>query len=66
MAFDSNEYNNNYKKEHYDRLQVLLRKGSRAKLEELANKQGKKNVSQLMKDALYQYIDAIGEKRIEL
>lgn len=66
MAFNFNEYNNNYKKEHYDRIQLLLRKGAREKLDELARKQGKRTVSQLIKDALHHYMEDVGEEKIEL
>lgn len=66
MSFNPVEYNNNYKKEHYDRVPILIKKGAKKELEELAKQQGKSSVSKLIKDALYNYMENLGIEKIEL
>lgn len=55
-----------WKRENKDSIFLRIPKGNKDKLKELARRQGKPNVSRLIKDALYQYMDDIGVERINL
>lgn len=55
-----------WKRENKDSIFLRIPKGNKSKLKELAIRQGKPNVSRLIKDALYQYMDDIGVERINL
>jgi hypothetical protein len=55
-----------WKRENKDSIFLRIPKGNKNKLKELAIRQGKGNVSRLIKDALYQYMDDIGVERINL
>lgn len=55
-----------WKRENKDSIFLRIPKGNKIKLKELAIRQGKPNVSRLIKDALYQYMDDIGVERINL
>ena len=51
MAFNENDYNTSYKKANYDRLNVLLPKGSKTALQSEAAKR-EKSVNALITEAL--------------
>lgn len=55
-----------WKKENKDVIFLRVPKGNRERLKELALQQGKANVSRLIKDAMYHYMDDIGIERINL
>ena len=40
MAFDKIKYNNEYKKNNYDRITVLMPKGKKEKLQKYCNSRG--------------------------
>lgn len=65
MAFDARQYDNEYKREHKDQLNIRIPKGSRELLIEMAGRQGK-CMTKFVRDALYYYMDALGEERINL
>lgn len=41
MGFDQNKYTNEFKKEHYDRITVLVPKGTKARWKAAAQRRGK-------------------------
>ncbi len=57
---------NNWKKEKRDQFLLRIPKGNLEKLRQLAYQQGKPNVSRLIKDSLYYYMDDLGIERINL
>lgn len=65
MAFDANEYTNNYRKINYDQLNIKVKKGKKQELTKMANKYGK-GLGQFVRDAVTVYLDALGEDRIDL
>ena len=65
MAFDKNEYNNEWKRNNKDQLKIWIPKGKKEELKSLASNQGKE-MSRLIKDALYYYMDSLGVDRIDL
>lgn len=65
MAFNKIEYDDNWKREKRDRLVLRVPKGNNEKLEAMAQKFGKTR-ARFIKDALYFYMDALGEDRINL
>ncbi len=65
MAFNKKEYNDNWKRDKRDRLVLRIPKGNNDKLEAMAKKHGKTR-ARFIKDALYYYMDALEEERINL
>lgn len=65
MAFDRRQYDNDYKREHKDQLNIRIPKGSRDLLIGMAERQGK-GLTKFIRDALYYYMDALGEEKIDL
>lgn len=65
MAFDKIKYNDDWKREKRDRLVLRIPKGNNEKLEAMAQKFGKTR-ARFIKDALYYYMDSLGEERINL
>lgn len=65
MAFVKSEYDNEWKKNNKDQLKIWIPKGTKEELKQLATDQGKE-MSRLIKDALYYYMDALGVDRIDL
>ena len=65
MAFDKRAYNVQYKKEHKDQLKILIPKGGKEQLKDMASRQGKE-MSTFIRDALYYYMDALGVDKIDL
>lgn len=65
MAFDEKQYRNEYKKNHFDQVNVRIPKGKKQELKELASRQGKE-MTTFVRDALYYYMDALGVDRIDL
>ena len=65
MAFDKAQYNIDWKKQNTDQVVVRVPKGKKSELKEFAARQGK-DMSRIVKDALYYYMDALGEDRIDL
>lgn len=51
MAFDQNQYINEYKRENYDRLSILIPKGRKKDIKTIADSKGV-SVSQLVVEAL--------------
>lgn len=51
MAFDANKYKNQYEKDNYDRILILVPKGKKADIKERAEKLGI-SVSELIVRAL--------------
>jgi len=56
MAFDKNKYDQNFKKEKYDRIDILIPKGDKDKIKAYADANGT-TVSQICKDAIYEKIN---------
>lgn len=52
MAFDSVEYNNQYKRDKYDRISLLIPKGGKQILQKEAEIRGYKSVNALVIHAL--------------
>lgn len=52
MAFDQNKYNQEYKKENYDRIVLTVHKGKKQELKEFAKTQGI-TMTDLFKKALW-------------
>lgn len=52
MAFDFGSYNEQYKRDHYDRMTFNVKKGGRETLRELAESRTGGNVTELILDAL--------------
>lgn len=65
MAFDKNKYDIQWKKERRDEFKLRVPKGNKELLVKMAAKYGK-NGARFIKDALYYYMDALGEERINL
>lgn len=65
MAFDRAKYEVEYKKKNFDQLKIVIPKGKKEELKELASRQGKE-MSTFIRDALYYYMDALGVNRIDL
>lgn len=55
MVYNKNEYDANYKKEHYNNLQIYLPKGSKQFLKDYANGNGI-TVSKLVTNAIESYL----------
>lgn len=55
MAFNQQEYNNRYNSEKYDRITIMLAKGSRERLQELAKASGQ-SVTAYIKQAIAERI----------
>ena len=65
MAFNKSEYDNEWRRNNKDQLKIWIPKGKKEELKKLASNQGK-GMSQMIKDALYNYMDALGVDRIDL
>lgn len=65
MAFDRSKYEVEYKKKNFDQLKIVIPKGKKEELKEMAAGQGKE-MSTFIRDALYYYMDALGVDRIDL
>lgn len=65
MAFDAKKYNQEWKDKNRDRIMIRVKKGKKDELLAMAQKYGKSN-ARFVKDALYYYMDALGEERINL
>lgn len=57
MAYDKNAYNNQYKKENFDRIGFYIPKGYKEVIKEYAEEHGT-TITELCKQALY---DKVGE-----
>ena len=65
MAFDAKKYNQEWKDKNRDHVRFRVPKGNREKIALMADKYGKSS-ARFIKDALYFYMDALGEERINL
>lgn len=65
MSFDKNKYDIQWKRERRDEFKLRVPKGNKELLVNMAARYGK-NSSRFIKDALYYYMDALGEDRINL
>lgn len=65
MAFDKAKYDEEWKNANRDKVIIRVPKGKNAELKEIADRMGKTK-GRFIKDALYYYMDALGEERINL
>ncbi len=52
MSFDKNGYDNQYKRDKYDRISLLVPKGGKATLQKVVAERGEKSVNALIIRAL--------------
>lgn len=55
--FDQIRYNNDFNKEHYDRISLMLPKGTKEKLKQEAAARGYKSVNALIVAAIESFIN---------
>lgn len=60
MAFNGNEYRNNFNKENYDKFSLMLPKGMKAELQAIAKARGQ-SLNAYINEAIIAYMNCTSE-----